>query len=77
MGVCAVRRSARRSLEVMGDEPDVACGAGWVYTSRLGRSNCDLKSNALQDDWIARTRISSGHCLTQRTETAICFRPWG
>ena len=26
-----VRRNARRSLEAMGDEPDVACGAGWVY----------------------------------------------
>jgi hypothetical protein len=28
-------------------------------------------------DWIARTRILSGHSLTQRTETAICFSPWG
>jgi hypothetical protein len=25
----------------------------------------------------ARTQISSGHSLTQRTETAICFWPWG
>jgi hypothetical protein len=28
-------------------------------------------------NWISRARILSGHSLTQRTETAICFSPWG
>ena len=25
----------------------------------------------------SRVRMLSGHSLTQRTETAICFWPWG
>jgi hypothetical protein len=43
-----------------------------------GRSNCETSpSNAFRYDRISRARILSGHSLTQRTETAICFWPWG
>ena len=34
-------------------------------------------SNAFHYDWITQARLLSGHSLTQRTETAICFWPWG
>jgi hypothetical protein len=46
-------------------------------TRRLGRSTATSPSNAFHYDWILRARILSGHSLMQRTETAICFWPWG
>jgi len=30
-----------------------------------------------KDGKYSLARILSGHSLTQRTETAICFSPWG
>jgi hypothetical protein len=50
---------------------------GLLNTGRLGSSNCGSPSSAFHYDWISRARILGGHSLTQRTETAICFWPWG
>ena len=62
--------------------------AGWISVFRLESSSTVTSSsahacveaepsNAFDYDWISRARISRGHSLTQRTETAICFWPWG
>ena len=61
-------RGHHQRSRVPGDQQGRAYLAGVVATS---------PSNALHDDWISRARILSGHSLTQRTETAICFWPWG
>ena len=45
--------------------------------SPLGRSNCDITIEYVPLRLDLRARILSGHSLTQRTDTAICFWPWG